>query len=100
MDSPLMIYVALMVTGLVVAVVIGSVAFFNSKRPPGWEGAARPGYVMQYGEGEEDPAEWQIGWTEKSERWNGRMAMLGFAFSVATEAIVGHSVLASAFGIH
>lgn len=33
-------------------------------------------------------------------RWNGRLAMLGFAISVVVEAIVGHSVFASALGIH
>ncbi len=31
--------------GFVAAVVIGSVAWFNSKRPAGWENADRPGYV-------------------------------------------------------
>jgi len=33
------------VVGFIAAVVIGSVAWYNSKRPPGWEGAERPNVV-------------------------------------------------------
>ncbi len=54
---------------------------------------------MNYGQNEE-PAEWTIGWNERSERWNGRLAMLGFAASILTEAVVGHSVLGFMFGIN
>jgi len=100
LDNPFLPYIAVMVAGLVAAVVIGSMAFFNSKRPAGWDGAARPRYVPQYGQDGDTPPEWEIGWTEKAERWNGRLAMLGFAISVVVEAIVGHSVFASALGIH
>ena len=32
-------------TGLVSAVTIGLIAWFNSKRPPGWEDAERPSYI-------------------------------------------------------
>ncbi|MDG2991041.1 hypothetical protein L3556_08900 [Candidatus Synechococcus calcipolaris G9] len=31
--------------GLVAAVTLGLVAFFNSKRPPGWEDAERPSFI-------------------------------------------------------
>lgn len=31
--------------GLVAAVTLGLVAFFNSKRPPGWEDAQRPSFI-------------------------------------------------------
>ncbi|MFS8813728.1 hypothetical protein ACVW0Q_001738 [Thermostichus sp. MS-CIW-21] len=99
LDNPFFPYIAVMVSGLVAAVALGSMAFFNSKRPAGWEGAARPRYVPQYGQEGEAPPEWEIGWTEKAERWNGRLAMLGFAISIAVEALVGHSVLASVLGL-
>ncbi|MEB3356767.1 MAG: hypothetical protein VKK04_08580 [Synechococcales bacterium] len=33
------------VVGFIAAVVIGSIAWYNSKRPPGWEGAERPNIV-------------------------------------------------------
>ncbi len=33
------------VVGFVAAVTIGSIAWYNSKRPPGWEGAERPDIV-------------------------------------------------------
>ncbi|MEL6130414.1 MAG: hypothetical protein AAFR30_10985 [Cyanobacteria bacterium J06628_4] len=33
------------VVGFIAAVVIGSLAWYNSKRPPGWEDAARPDFV-------------------------------------------------------
>jgi hypothetical protein len=33
------------------------------------------------------------GWTPQAERWNGRLAMLGFIVSIITELVVGHSVL-------
>ncbi len=33
--------------GFVAAVGIGSLAWFNSKRPAGWENADRPGYMPQ-----------------------------------------------------
>lgn len=31
--------------GFVAAVTIGSIAWYNSKRPPGWEGKERPDVV-------------------------------------------------------
>ena len=33
------------VVGFVAAVTIGSIAWYNSKRPPGWENAERPDVV-------------------------------------------------------
>ena len=33
------------VVGFIVAVTIGSIAWYNSKRPPGWENAERPKIV-------------------------------------------------------
>ena len=33
------------VVGFVAAVTIGSIAWYNSKRPPGWENAERPKVV-------------------------------------------------------
>ncbi len=45
--------------------------------------------VKQY----EDPNAFVFGWTDQAERWNGRLAMLGFTISILTELLVGHSVL-------
>lgn len=33
------------VVGFIAAVTIGSIAWYNSKRPPGWEGKERPDVV-------------------------------------------------------
>lgn len=33
------------IVGFVAAVTIGSIAWYNSKRPPGWEGKERPDIV-------------------------------------------------------
>lgn len=33
------------IAGFVAAIVGGSIAWYNSKRPPGWEGAERPDIV-------------------------------------------------------
>lgn len=44
------------VVGFVAAVTIGSIAWYNSKRPPGWEGADRPDIVPKVAaETEEEP---------------------------------------------
>lgn len=34
-----------LITGFIAAVVIGSIAWYNSKRPPGWEDKERPDVV-------------------------------------------------------
>jgi hypothetical protein len=35
----------------------------------------------------------QWGWTEGAERWNGRLAMLGFVIALATELLTGQGVI-------
>ncbi|NJL87649.1 MAG: hypothetical protein HC886_19375 [Leptolyngbyaceae cyanobacterium SM1_1_3] len=42
------------VVGFVAAVSIGSVAWYNSKRPAGWEGKDRPDFVPEVKETAED----------------------------------------------
>jgi hypothetical protein len=37
--------VAVLVVGFIAAVTIGSIAWYNSKRPPGWEDKERPDIV-------------------------------------------------------
>jgi len=46
-------FTAVYVVGFVAAVTIGSIAWYNSKRPPGWEGAERPDIVPSVGETED-----------------------------------------------
>jgi len=36
---------AVLVVGFIAAVSIGSIAWYNSKRPPGWESKERPDFV-------------------------------------------------------
>lgn len=38
-------FVAVYVIGFIAAVTIGSIAWYNSKRPAGWENAERPDFV-------------------------------------------------------
>lgn len=38
-------FTAVYVVGFIAAVAIGSIAWYNSKRPPGWEDADRPDIV-------------------------------------------------------
>ncbi|MBE9068345.1 hypothetical protein IQ260_16965 [Leptolyngbya cf. ectocarpi LEGE 11479] len=42
---PMYYFQLVYVVGFIAAVVIGSLAWYNSKRPPGWEDAARPDFV-------------------------------------------------------
>ncbi len=44
------------VVGFIAAVAIGSIAWYNSKRPPGWEGADRPDIIPDLKTGEDDDA--------------------------------------------
>jgi hypothetical protein len=44
-DNNLMIPIAVLGVGFVAAVSIGSIAWYNSKRPPGWESKERPDFV-------------------------------------------------------
>ncbi len=46
-------FTAVYVVGFVAAVVIGSIAWYNSKRPPGWEEKQRPDVVPKVNS--EDP---------------------------------------------
>ena len=38
-------FVAVYVVGFIAAVGIGSIAWYNSKRPAGWEGQKRPDFI-------------------------------------------------------
>lgn len=38
-------FYGLLAAGFVIAVVVGSIAWYNSKKPPGWEGADKPNWV-------------------------------------------------------
>jgi hypothetical protein len=40
-------FTAVYAVGFLAAVIIGSVAWYNSKRPAGWEDAERPDYVPE-----------------------------------------------------
>ncbi|NEP59752.1 MAG: hypothetical protein F6K31_22550 [Symploca sp. SIO2G7] len=44
------------VVGFVAAVTIGSIAWYNSKRPPGWENTQRPNVVPKI-PGEDDSSD-------------------------------------------
>ncbi len=41
------------VVGFIAAVSIGSIAWYNSKRPPGWEDKSRPTVIPKVGQDEE-----------------------------------------------
>ena len=43
--------------GFIAAVVGGSLAWYNSKRPAGWEGVERPGFVPKIDTGSEAEAD-------------------------------------------
>ena len=40
-------FTAVYVAGFIAAVVIGSIAWYNSKRPAGWEGRDRPDIIPE-----------------------------------------------------
>ncbi|MEG4849634.1 hypothetical protein QUB10_01845 [Microcoleus sp. B5-D4] len=44
-DVSLTTPIAVLVAGFIAAVTIGSIAWYNSKRPPGWESKERPDFV-------------------------------------------------------
>ena len=44
-SNTLWIPIAVLIVGFVAAVSIGSIAWYNSKRPPGWEDKDRPDYI-------------------------------------------------------
>ena len=41
------IFYGLLVVGFLAAVIIGASAWYNSKKPPGWEGAEKPNWVPE-----------------------------------------------------
>jgi hypothetical protein len=45
-------FYSVLALGFVAAVVLGSIAFYNSKRPVGWEDAKRPDYLPKIGDEE------------------------------------------------
>jgi hypothetical protein len=46
-------FTAVYVVGFIAAVSIGSIAWYNSKRPPGWEDKERPDFVPTVKENQE-----------------------------------------------
>ncbi|MCG8365332.1 MAG: hypothetical protein MJA27_18625 [Pseudanabaenales cyanobacterium] len=44
-----MVLILIGVIGFIAAVTIGSIAWYNSKRPAGWEDAERPGFIPKMG---------------------------------------------------
>lgn len=50
-------FTAVYVIGFLAAVTIGSIAWYNSKRPPGWEDAQRPDIVPNLENDSDDKSE-------------------------------------------
>ncbi len=48
-------FTAVYVLGFIAAVVLGSIAWYNSKRPAGWEDKDRPDFVPKVNPEEEEP---------------------------------------------
>jgi len=53
MENSLWIPAAVLVVGFIAAVSIGSIAWYNSKRPPGWEGRDRPDFIPKVNKDDE-----------------------------------------------
>lgn len=53
-SNTLWIPIAVLVVGFIAAVSIGSIAWYNSKRPPGWEDRDRPDFVPKVSKDNED----------------------------------------------
>jgi len=47
-------FTAVYVVGFIAAVAIGSIAWYNSKRPAGWEGKERPDFIPDIDKGDSD----------------------------------------------
>jgi len=47
-------FVAVYAIGFIAAVTIGSIAWYNSKRPPGWEASKRPSFIPKTNANEEE----------------------------------------------
>ncbi len=52
-SNTLWIPIAVLVVGFIAAVSIGSIAWYNSKRPPGWEDKERPDYIPKVNQEDE-----------------------------------------------
>lgn len=50
-------FTAVYVVGFIAAVTIGSIAWYNSKRPAGWEGQERPDWVPEVNKKQEEESE-------------------------------------------
>lgn len=50
-------FTAVYVVGFVAAIAIGSLAWYNSKRPAGWEGKARPDFMPKVTDSEDSQDE-------------------------------------------
>lgn len=46
-------FTLLYVVGFIAAAIGGSIAWYNSKRPPGWEGTERPSIIPKIGNDDE-----------------------------------------------
>jgi hypothetical protein len=47
-------FVLVYVVGFIAAISIGSIAWYNSKRPPGWENKDKPGFLPKVNANEND----------------------------------------------
>lgn len=50
-------FTAVYIIGFLAAVTIGSIAWYNSKRPAGWEGQERPDWVPEVDTKQEEDSE-------------------------------------------
>lgn len=50
-------FTAVYIIGFIAAVAIGSIAWYNSKRPAGWEGQERPDWVPKVDTKKEEESE-------------------------------------------
>ncbi|MCL2937603.1 MAG: hypothetical protein MGU50_14050 [Trichodesmium sp. MAG_R02] len=53
-EGNLWIPIGVVVLGFVAAVTIGSIAWYNSKRPAGWENTQRPDYIPKVSKEDEN----------------------------------------------
>lgn len=56
MEGNLWIPAAVLIVGFIAAVTIGSIAWYNSKRPVGWEETERPKFVPKIEDDKENKA--------------------------------------------
>ncbi|WP_246199525.1 photosystem II assembly protein Psb35 [Sodalinema gerasimenkoae] len=54
-SSGLSLFTLVYVVGFIAAVIGGSIAWYNSKRPPGWEDAERPSIIPDLKTDNPDP---------------------------------------------